>query len=64
MELDNSKLQQELLEIKEQQKNYSGKSLEELVELYNKEAYILKDMLEEDKKRLKEKLAEFHKNKK
>lgn len=64
MELGNSKLQQELLEIKEQQKNYSGKSLEELVELYNKEAYILKDMLEEDKQRLREKLAEFHKNKK
>lgn len=63
MELDNSKLQQDLLEIKEKQNNYSGESLEELVELYRKEAYILKDMLEEKKKILKVKLENFKNSK-
>lgn len=63
MELDNSKLQQELLEIKERQKKYSGKSLEELVELYQEEANILAEIVEKDKKRLKEKIAKLKKNK-
>ena len=61
MELDNSKLQQELNEIKEKQRNYSGKSMEELLDLYEEEAKILERIVEDDKKKIKEKIDNLKK---